>query len=136
MIKQGLQPIPEVRLHGLRHTHSNILKENVPASQISYNMGHCMPDANTTKRVYWNDREMKRDNIINYFNDNIKIDWSKALRKKINDSDKIKLNGSGHLVVARDVIEQTRKYKKKYIYTEDEIVQLMDGQSLEFGNNE
>ena len=136
MIKQGLQPIPEVRLHDLRHTHSNILKENVPASQISYNMGHCMPDANTTKRVYWNDREMKRDNIINYFNDNIKIDWSKVLRKKINDSDKIKLNGSGHLVVARDVIEQTRKYKKKYIYTEDELVQLMDGQYLEYGNNE
>ena len=135
MIEQGLQPIPEVRLHDLRHTHANILKENVPASQISYNMGHCMPESNTTKKVYWNDREMKRDNILNYLNDNIKIDWSKAMRKKINDSDKITLNGSGHLVVAQDEIEKVRKFRKKYIYSEEEIVKLMDGQSLDFGNN-
>ena len=135
MIEQGLQPIPEVRLHDLRHTHANILKENVPASQISYNMGHCMPESNTTKRVYWNDREMKRDNILNYLNDSIKIDWSKAMRKNINDSDKITLNGSGHLVVAQDEIEKVRKFRKKYIYSEEEIVKLMDGQSLDFGNN-
>ena len=135
MIAQGLQPIPIVRLHDLRHTHANILKENVPASQISYNMGHCMPESNTTKRVYWNDREMKRDNILNYLNDNIKIDWDKAMRKKINDSDKITLNGSGHLVVAQDEIEKVRKFRKKYIYSEEEIVKLMDGQSLEFGDN-
>lgn len=135
MREQGLQPIPEIRLHDLRHTHANILKENVPASQISYNMGHCMPESNTTKRVYWNDREMKRDNILNYLNDNIKIDWDKAMRKKINDSDKITLNGSGHLVVAQDEIEKVRKFRKKYIYSEEEIVKLMDGQSLEFGDN-
>lgn len=135
MVQQGLQPIPEIRLHDLRHTHSNILKENVPASQISYNMGHCMPESNTTKKVYWNDREMKRDNILDYFNDNIKIDWSKVMRKKINDSDKITLNGSGHLVVAQDEIEKVRKFRKKYIYSEEEIVKLMDGQALEFGKN-
>ena len=135
MIEQGLQPIPVIRLHDLRHTHANILKENVPASQISYNMGHCMPDSNTTKKVYWNDREMKRDNILNYLNDNIKIDWAKAMKKKINDSDKITLNGSGHLVVAQDEIEKVRKFRKKYIYSEEEIVKLMDGQPLEFGND-
>ena len=57
------------------------------------------------------------------------------MRKKINDSNKITLNGSGHLVVAQDEIEKVRKFRKKYIYSEEELVKLMDGQSLEFGDN-
>lgn len=83
MEKAGLEPIPYIRFHDLRHTHSNILKVEVPSWEISCNMGHSLPEAeaNTTKIVYWNDRQPYRKHIIDYFNENIKLDWDKAMRK-------------------------------------------------------
>ena len=127
MIKAGLEPIPLVRYHDLRHTHSNLLKYIIQW-QVSYNMGHkvVMPDMdNTTTREYWNDRWPERRDIIEYFDTHIKIDWDKALRQPINrEGSVLKLNGSGHLVVSSGEKERRREKGKKFIFKEEELEEL------------
>lgn len=98
MEEAGLEPIPEVRFHDLRHTHSNLLKMAVvPDWEVSSNMGHVIPDANTTKKIYWNDRQPCRQHIIDFFDNNIKLDWNKAMRKDVDE--RLTINSSGHLVI-------------------------------------
>lgn len=53
---------------------SNICKIKVPSWQISNNMEHVIPDANTTQKVYWSDRQPYREDIFNYFDNIIEID--------------------------------------------------------------
>ena len=99
MQEAGLVPIPEIRFHDLRHSHSNLLKIAVPSWQISCNMGHKLSkeDDCITKSIYWNDRQPYRKHIIDYFDEIITLDWDKAMRKDINE--KLTINSSGHLVV-------------------------------------
>ncbi len=128
MEKEGLEPIPEIRYHDLRHTHSNLLKEHVMQWEISYNMGHTVVTPgmdNTTVKVYWNDRQPHRENIIRYFDDNIKIDWGKALHKPINgEGSRVSVNASGHLVVSSEETQERKKQGRKFIYKEEEMEQL------------
>lgn len=130
MKEQGLEPIPLIRLHDLRHTHRHLLKKTVSDWQVSVNMGHQM-GGNTTNRVYWNDEEMHRDEILRYFNENIKLDWHKAMRKNISDSSKITLDSSGHLHVIDGEELIVGNKRKKARYTEQEILTLFSGKSLQ-----
>ena len=99
MEEAGLEPIPEVRFHDLRHTHSNLTKMEVPSWQISCNMGHKLSkdDECVTKTVYWNDRQPYRNHIIDFFDKIIKLDWDKAMRKDVDE--RLTINSSGHLVI-------------------------------------
>lgn len=126
MVEAGLEPIPLIRFHDLRHTHGNLLKIDVPAWEISCNMGHLIPDANTTKKVYWNDRQPYRKHIIDFFDNNVYLDWSKALRKNINEEGVIlHLNNSGHLVIKDENKERVKKLRKRLLLTEDEIAEML-----------
>ena len=129
MQEQGLEPIPLIRLHDLRHTHRHLLKQTVSDWQVSVNMGHQI-GGNTTNRNYWHDEEMYRDDILRYFNENIKLDWDKAMRKNISDSTKIWLDSSGHLHVVEGEKIIVGKNRKKARYNEQEILTLFSGQSL------
>ena len=131
MLKSGLTPIPEIRIHDLRHTAANLAKMRVPSWEISYNMGHVL-GGNTTQRVYWNDRQPFRDDIIEFFDSNIKIDWSKANKMKINEPGaKAYLNSNGHLIVTSEEREQRKKENKKFIFSEDELVEMLGKENEE-----
>lgn len=122
----GLEPIPHVRLHDLRHTHSNLLKIDVPTWEISCNMGHLIPDSNTTKKVYWNDRQPYRQHIIDYFDNNIHIEWNKVMRRSINSEDAIlHVNNSGQLKIKNEHKERIKQLKGKLILTEEEIAEMI-----------
>lgn len=133
MVAAGIEPIPIIRYHDLRHTHANLLKEHVIQCQISYNMGHVViaPGMdNTTTRVYWNDRQPNRDSIIDYFDNYIKIDWDKALHEPINgEKSLIKVNGSGHLVISSEEVERQKGNGKKFVFKEEELEKMFLGQS-------
>lgn len=127
MEKVGLKPIPHVRFHDLRGTHSNLLKySNIVAPwEISYNMGHSIAGSNTTTKAYWNDNEMRRDNVIKAMDDMIKIDWDKVLRKSIKDTGgRVYVDGSGHLVVSKKEEERMHKEKRKFIFKESDLEKL------------
>lgn len=127
MIESGLQPLPDVRLHDLRHTAANLAKMRVPDWEISYNMGHVL-GGNTTQRVYWNDRQPFREDIIKFFDESIKIDWSKANKQKLNEPGvKAYINSNGHLIVTSEEEERRKQQNKKFIFNEDEIVELLSG---------
>lgn len=118
----GLEPIDIIKFHELRHTHSNLLKIKVADWQISCNMGHVIPDANTTKKVYWSDRQPYRDDVIEFFDSNIEIDWEKALRIPINgENSRVTVNGSGHLVISREETARRRSKGLKFLFKEEEI---------------
>ena len=133
MVEAGIEPIPIIRYHDLRHTHGNLLKDRVVQCQISYNMGHVVivPDMdNTTTRVYWNDRQPNRDSIIDYFDSHIKIDWNRALNEPINGKKSlVKVNGSGHLVVSSEETERRKEKGKKFVFKEEELEKMFLGQS-------
>ncbi len=106
MIQNGLEPIPVVRLHDLRHTHASLLSMEINSVQISRNMGHIVHGdrqvSNTTTKVYIHDREPDRSQIIGYWDKNIHIDWSKAMEFHIgNGKGSINVNGSGHVVIGK-----------------------------------
>ncbi|MBD5508859.1 MAG: hypothetical protein HDR05_12650 [Lachnospiraceae bacterium] len=128
MEKAGLKPIPIIRFHDLRHTHSNLLRIEVPSWERSFNMGHTVPDAmnTTTDKDYLNDRQPYRQHIINYFDNNIKIDWSKAQRKHVNDKDcLLHVNNSGHLVIKDEHKERVKQLRKRLVLSENEMVEMM-----------
>lgn len=126
MAEKGLKPIPFVRYHDLRHTHSNLLKKDVPTWEISFNMGHKIAGGNTTENEYLNDRQPFREHIIKFFDSNIKIDWSKALRHHINKENcLLHINNSGHLVIKDENKEKVLKLKNRLILTEDEISEML-----------
>lgn len=134
MLKAGLEPIPMVRYHDLRHTHSNLLEEHAPICEIARNMGHELPKAmrNTTSLIYWNEVEPKRDNIIHYFDENIKIDWDKALNIPLNaEGSQITINGSGHLIISDEVAKKRKEKGKKFIFKEEELEQLFLGEAVD-----
>lgn len=130
MEEAGLKPIASIRYHDLRHTHANLLKRKVPEWEISCNMGHVLPDSNTTTKVYWNDSQPYREDIIEYWDSNIKIDWEKAMRVDINvPGSKVYVNGSGHLVVTTEEQERRKRENKKFIFKEEELVEMMGQQN-------
>lgn len=92
----GKEPIQILTLHELRHTHVTLLEGALPASlSISWNVGHLIPIKNATSR-YAHEPEPKRDEIIKFFDDNIKVDWSRKYNNGETFKDN-KFNGSGHL---------------------------------------
>ena len=126
MEEKGLAPIPVIRFHDLRHTFSNLTKPVSFEWERSYNMGHKVLGDNTTNKVYINDRTMERGNIIKFFNENIKIDWDRAMHKKINvEGSRAYVNGSGHLVISTKEMEERKKQHKKFVFKEDEMVELL-----------
>lgn len=126
MEESGLTPIPVIRFHDLRHTFSNLTKPVTFEWERSYNMGHKVLGDNTTNKVYINDRIMNRDNILRFFNENIKIDWNSAMHKKINEKgSRAYVNGSGHLVISTEAVEERKKQEKKFVFKEDELVELL-----------
>lgn len=125
MMKEGLTPIPHIRYHDLRHTFSDLTKACAFEWERSYNMGHKVKGDNTTNRTYINDRRIDRKNIFRFFNENIKIDWERAMRKSINsEGNTVCVDGSGHLVFS-DAERKIRKEQgKKCIYKEEELEQM------------
>lgn len=128
MRKQGLEEIPIIRFHDLRHTESNSMKMSVPPYEISLNMGHDLPPEikNVTSMVYWNDSRPYRENIIRFFNENVKIDWDKAMRRKINEEGcRAYINGSGHLIVKDEEVERRKKQRKRFVFKEQDYINML-----------
>jgi hypothetical protein len=93
-------------------------------------MGHIIPGEgqvnNTTTKVYIHDRVPNRANIIKYWDDNIKIDWDKAMRVDINaPGNRAHVNGSGHLVIQDEDKKKAMMLKKRFILTEEEEAELL-----------
>ena len=129
---KGEKPIQILTLHELRHSHSNLLKYEIPEWQISLNMGHKLK-GNTTSEVYWNDRRPNRDNIIRFFDSNIKIDWDKVLRRKINMEDsQVRIMKNGQLIIGEHVKTRLRELKGRAVLTEEELAELMALENEEF----
>ena len=132
MVKAGLEPIKIIRLHDLRHTHANLLKVDVPEWEISCNMGHKLT-GNTTSTVYWDDSIPVRKHIIQYFDDNIHIDWDKALRREINMTDSMaRINKNGQLIIGDYEKKRLISLKKKPILSEEEIEELLSSSKTEY----
>ena len=127
MEAKGLEPIPVIRLHDLRHTFANLAKVEVPDWQESLQLGHTPANYNTTKKVYWNDREPRRIELIAFLDKTVKIDWDKAMRKDINDNGQVRINGSGHLVFESETDELFRRLGKKRYLTAEEETKLIAG---------
>ena len=130
MEKLGLEPIPIITYHELRHTHASLLNEEVAVKKISRNMGHVVQGEgqvnNTTTKVYIHDRKPDRTDIINFWDKYIKIDWDKALRVNINEQgNRAHVNGSGHLVIMSEDKQTVMKYRKRFVLTEEEEAELL-----------
>lgn len=130
MVQVGLEPIPVIRFHDLRHTHASLLSDEVAAKKISRNMGHVIPGEgqvyNTTTKVYIHDQEPDRSDIIKFWDENIKIDWDKALRIDINaEGNKAHINGSGHFVITSEEKKRVMQLRKRFVLTEEEEAELL-----------
>lgn len=70
------EPFPEMRIHDLRHTFISILLNSgkVNPFQVYGCAGHAIDD-NTSTSVYWHDQG-DRQEIIDFWNENLKIDFS------------------------------------------------------------
>ena len=118
--------------HELRHTHANVLKNDIPEWKISLNMGHKLK-GNTTSTVYWDDRLPDRDMIINFFDNNIKIDWNKAMRRKINMEDsQVRIMANGQLIIGEHLKTRLKELKGRAVLTEEEMADLMALKNEEF----
>lgn len=125
MIEKGLEPIQIIRFHDLRHTHANLLKESVMDWKISYNLGHSL-EGSTTKTVYMSDERPDRDAICKFFDENIKIDWSKAPSDSFSDPDNVfVINNSGHLITSSEDKNRIKKLGLKLVLTEEELNDLI-----------
>lgn len=130
MEKEGLEPIPIIRYHDLRHTHASLLSDEVAIKKISKNMGHIIQNeehiSNTTTKVYIHDMKPDRSDIIKYWDENICIDWSKALRVDINgEGNRAHVNGSGHLVIQDEDKQRMMQLRKRFVLTEEEEAELL-----------
>lgn len=130
MEEAGLEPIPVIRFHDLRHTHASLLGDELSAKRISQNMGHIIPGDgqinNTTTKVYIHDRLPDRTSIINYWDSHIKIDWDKAMRVDINGGDnRAHVNGSGHLVIMDEDKQRIMALRSRFVLTEEEEAELL-----------
>lgn len=132
MRKAGLEPIKIIRLHDLRHTHANLLKMDVVEWQISLNMGHKL-QGSTTSRVYWDDSIPVRKHIIQYFDENIHIDWDKVMRREINMTDsKARLNNNGQLIIGDYEKLRLKSIRRKPILSEAELEELLSSTETEY----
>ena len=130
MEKAGIEPIPIVRFHDLRHTHASLLSDEVADKKIAKNMGHVFRSAesinNTTTRVYIHDMKPDRSDIIKYWDEHICIDWDKALRVNINEvGNRAHVNGSGHLVIKDEEKQKVLQLRKRFVLTEEEEARLL-----------
>lgn len=130
MEKAGLEPIPIIRFHDLRHTHASLLSDEVATKKISKNMGHIVQNGehinNTTTKVYIHDMKPDRSDIIKYWDEHIHIDWSRALRVDINEEgNRAHVNGSGHLVIKDEDKERVMQLRKRFVLTEEEEAELL-----------
>ncbi|MDF2473371.1 MAG: xerC3 [Anaerocolumna sp.] len=88
LTKEGKDNVPKIRLHDLRHSFISILINGgeVNPYQISAAAGHVIetviPD-NTTTRRYWHDQG-DRQQIIEYLDKNITVDFTNYINKKNN----------------------------------------------------
>jgi len=73
--KAGLEPIPHVRLHDMRHTFISLCLNSgkVNPLQVSANCGHAVEDSTTTK-VYWHDQG-NREQIIDFIDGIITVNY-------------------------------------------------------------
>lgn len=130
--KAGKEQLPILTFHELRHTHANVLKNDIPEWKISLNMGHKLK-GNTTSTVYWDDRLPDRDMIIKFFDNNIKIDWNKAMRRKINMEDsQVRIMANGQLIIGEHLKTRLKELKGRAVLTEEEMADLMALQNEEF----
>ena len=131
MEAEGLEPIEIVRFHDLRHTHATLMYEKVPIPCISRNMGHpCVGDKKednkNTTHVYIHDRKPNRTEVINFWDENIHIDWDKARRDDINaPGNKAHVNGSGHVVLKDEEMARIRNLKGRPWLSEEEEAELL-----------
>lgn len=62
---------------------------------------------------------------MKFFNENIKIDWEKAMRKSISsEGSAVYVDGSGHLVISDSERAERKQQGKKCIYREEELEQM------------
>lgn len=132
LVAAGKESLPILTLHELRHTHANVQKNDIPEWKISLNMGHKLK-GNTTSTVYWDDRLPDRDMIIKFFDANIKIDWGKAMRRKINMEDsQVRIMANGQLIIGEHLKTRLKELKGRVVLTEEEMADLMALQNEEF----
>ena len=68
----------------------------------------------------------KKEFPIAFWDKHIKIDWDKALRVNLNDSDnRAHVNGSGHLVIMDEDKKRIMEIRKRYVITEEEEAELL-----------
>lgn len=131
LTKAGMQNIPEVNLHDLRHTHITLASMDVAGVEISLNVGHKVKfdgiQPNTTTIHYLHDYQPKRKRVIEFWEENIIIDWSKAMNISINNGKQVRINRSGHLVFESETEEIFRRYGRKKYLTEEEEIMLIAG---------
>jgi integrase len=133
MEQAGLEPIPVIRYHDLRHTHASLLTDELSSKKISRNMGHVIPGEgqvnNTTTKVYIHDMQPDRTDIIRYWDSHIKLDWEKALRVDINaPGNRAHVNGSGHVVIKDEDKKRAMELHKRFLLTEEEEALLLCSQ--------
>lgn len=137
MIEAGLEPIPVIRFHDLRHTCATLLNEGgVPVMEISKHLGHVIAGEgqinNTTTKVYIHDRKPVRDNVIQYWDSHINIDWEKSMRVNLNDeNNRAHINGSGHLVIQNEDKKRIMQLRKRFVLTEEEMAELLFSEEAE-----
>lgn len=120
----GKSEMPIIRLHDLRHTFASLLADDVPDKEVSANMGHVYKNANTTTKVYQSQSTPKRNRIIAWMDENIKLDWDKALRVSVNQAGRLELNESGHLLIKKPYEKKLREAGRNLLMTEDEKERL------------
>ena len=66
------------------------------------------------------DSQPNRDDICKFFDENIKIDWTKAPKVDFQNPDNVfMVNGSGHLVIKKEYKEMVKRIEGKSILTEE-----------------
>lgn len=134
MIKLGLKPIQLITYHELRHTHNMIMVKEVSSRERSLNMGHELAesDRNVNSQIYLNDRRPDRSNIIAFYDQNIHLNWDKALNKPINTHGcQVAVNGSGHLVISDEVAKKRKAQGKRGALKEEEYEALFRGETVD-----
>lgn len=124
MEADGLTPLPLLRFHDLRHVFASLLADDVPDKEVSANMGHRYKENNTTTLVYQSQAMPKRDNIIRWMDEHIKLDWDKALRINVNQTGRLRISGSGHLIIEKDYEKELRGIGQKLLMTEEQEERL------------
>ena len=71
--------------------------------------------------------------IINFFDNNIKIDWNKAMRRKINMEDsQVRIMANGQLIIGEHLKTRLKELKGRAVLTEEEMADLMALKNEEF----